>query len=76
MAEDWNYKNLYIPCNLKKIKNKQNKLHHFLFKRLFYSTLQALAKGCGKLISRKLVLGNPTQLKARYLYKANESQSA
>ena len=36
---------------------------------------EPLAKNCSKLISKKLVLEDATQLKARYLYKVNKSQS-
>ena len=47
-----------------------------MVKILPYSTPRAMVKVCGKLISRKLVLRDGTQLKARYLFKANEIQSA
>ena len=40
------------------------------------STLRALAKVCGKLVSRILVLRDATKLKARYSCKAYESQLA
>ena len=40
--------------------NKLNKLHHFGVKNLPYSTLRALVKICGKLVSRKLLLGDAT----------------
>ena len=47
-----------------------------VIKSLPYSMPTALAKICGKLISRKLVQRDATQLKARYFCKANESQLA
>ena len=58
--------------------NQQNKFRHStalpsLKPTLFTSTtLRAFGKLSGKLISRKLVLRDTTQLKGRYLYKANE----
>ena len=55
---------------------RNNKLNHFGIKNLPYSTLRALAKVCGKLFSKTLLLRDATQLKARYLCKANECQLA
>ena len=66
---------IFILLTIREIYSKTNSTT-FVIKSLPYSTLRVLGKVCGKLISRKLVLGDPTQLKARYLYKANESQSA
>lgn len=45
-----------------------------VIKRLSYSTPRALPKVFGKIISKKLVLTDATQLKARYMY--TESQLA
>ena len=59
------------------LRNKKlSKLHHFGVKNLPYSTLRALVKVCGKPVSRKLLLRDAAQLKARYLRKSNESQLA
>ena len=43
-------------------------------KGLPYSTPRALAKVCGTLFSRNLVLRDPAQLKPIYLSKGNKSQ--
>ena len=40
------------------------------------SVIKNLAKICGKLISKKLVLGEAAQLKSIYLHKGTENQSA
>ena len=58
-----------------KVINKTN-FTTSMVKILPYQTLRAMVKVCGKLISRKLVLSDGTQLKARYLFKANQIQSA
>ena len=56
--------------------NKQNKLHLSIIKSFPYLTLGTSPKTCGKLILRKLLLRDATQLKAAYLYKTTKSQSA
>ena len=65
---------IVIIIIINKIKFTISLLVTFLFHA--YEHLWALAKICGKLISRKIILGEATQLKSRYLYKANKSQLA
>ena len=75
MAEEWNYKNLLHYLQSEKIINK-TKSTIPVIKSLPYWAHRALAKAYDKLISRKLVPRDATQLKARYLRKTTESQLA
>ena len=61
--------------NAMRKKYETNKLHHFFIKSLVYSTPRSLAK-VYETGFKKVSLRDATQLKARYLYKANESHSA
>ena len=75
MAEEWNYKNLLHYLQSEKIINK-TKSTIPVVKSLSYWAPRTLAKAYDKLISRKLVPRDDTQLKARYLCKTTESQLA
>lgn len=56
-----------------KIISTQNFIH-FILTKLPYVSARLLAQLCGKILSKKFVLGDIAQLKTRYLYKLIDSR--